>query len=208
MRCESNIKSGSAGLRPSPTAHFRSLRGLGLRRTIPGISGRSTPATPSLSFGGGLRSAGPSAPGSVTAGRLDSPCRVLPSGHTLAPEVNRPAWIYWGPGCIIWPDRVPSCLLPLPWERRSLVRRTRREGDTCLSPGVTRGRGGGYLVAHQRNRTRPQRPERSEGSESQSVRDGISSDEQSVETVCEERGSAAGGEEETTKPAGVRGPGL
>jgi len=63
-------------------------------------------------------------------------------------------------------------------------------------------------VAHQRNRTRPQRPERSEGSESQSVRDGISSDEQSVETVCEERGSAAGGEEETTKPAGVRGPGL
>jgi len=32
--------------------------------------------------------------GLVTAGRLDSPCWVLPAGHTLAPEVNRPTWIY------------------------------------------------------------------------------------------------------------------
>ncbi|HQN90482.1 MAG TPA: hypothetical protein PLK36_10445 [Methanoregulaceae archaeon] len=27
----------------------------------------------------------------MTAGRLDSPVRVLPAGRTLAPEVNRPA---------------------------------------------------------------------------------------------------------------------
>jgi|SRR5690606_25374676 len=29
----------------------------------------------------------------MTAGRLDSPVRVLPAGRTLAPEVNRPACI-------------------------------------------------------------------------------------------------------------------
>ena len=125
MRCESNIKRGSAGLRPSPTARFRSLRGLGLRRTVSGISGRSTPATPSPSgLGGGLRFAGRVAPGPVTACRLDSPCRVLPAGHTLAPEVNRPAWIHRGPD---QPPDGPKGLHPA----------------YCLSPGRGGARSGG-----------------------------------------------------------------
>jgi len=34
-----------------------------------------------------------------------------------------------------------SCLLPLPWKRRSPIQRMRREGDTRLSPGVTQGWG-------------------------------------------------------------------
>jgi hypothetical protein len=32
-------------------------------------------------------------------------------------------------------------------ERRSPARRVRREGDTCLSPGVTQGRGSGMAIA-------------------------------------------------------------
>jgi len=30
-------------------------------------------------------------------------------------------------------------------ERRSPARRVRREGDTCLSPGATKGRGSGWF---------------------------------------------------------------
>ena len=201
MRCESNIKRGSAGLRPSPTARFRSLRGLGLRRTVSGISGRSTPATPSPSgLGGGLRFAGRVAPGPVTACRLDSPCRVLPAGHTLAPEVNRPAWIHRGP------DQPPDgpkglhpayCLSP----GRGGARSGGREERGILAYPPARREGGRVGVCDaSAEPDRPQRPERPDGSESPSVTGTGNSDEQSVKTVCEERGSAAAGEEETTKP--------
>ena len=57
---------------------------------------------------------------------------------------------------------------------------------------------------HQRSCTWPQRPERPDGSESQSVRNGVSSEEHGAIARCDEREGAAGGEEETTKPGGVR----
>jgi hypothetical protein len=52
-----------------------------------------------------------------------------------------------------------------------------------------------------------QRPERPGGSESLSVRDGVSSEEHGAIARCDEREGAAGGEEETTKPGGVGGMG-
>jgi len=60
---------------------------------------------------------------------------------------------------------------------------------------------------HQRSQIWPQRPERQDGSESQSVRNGVSSEEHGAIARCDEREGAAGGEEETTKPGGVSGPG-
>jgi hypothetical protein len=61
-------------------------------------------------------------------------------------------------------------------------------------------RAGEWVSAtHQRSRTRPQRPERPDGSESLSVTGTGNSDEHSVKTVCEERGECSrrrGGDDE------------
>jgi len=81
-------------------------------------------------------------------------------------------------------------------------------------PGPEDAERGGYLPIPRRDAragewgtgdasaepNRPQRPERPQRSESLSVTGTGNSDEQSLETVCEEREGAAGGEEETTKP--------
>jgi len=80
----------------------------------------------------------------MTTARLDSPGRALrsrsasPSGRST----GRSARSRSAP-CL---EREVSCLLPLPWERRSPVRRMRREGDTRLSPSARQGRGSGDRV--------------------------------------------------------------
>ena len=72
---------------------------------------------------------------------------TLPAGRSLrslspsARWTGRSAFLR----CTPWADRLSSQSLPLPWERRSPARRVRREGDTRLSPGVTRGRESGCL---------------------------------------------------------------
>ena len=73
---------------------------------------------------------------------------TLPAGRSLrslspsARWTGRSAFLR----CTPWADRLSSQSLPLPWERRSPARRVRREGDTCLSPGVTRGWGSGRAL--------------------------------------------------------------
>ena len=75
--------------------------------------------------------------------QLHSASRPLSSFALAVCQVDRSVCVS---RCSPWADRLSSQSLPLPWERRSPARRVRREGDTCLSPGVTRGWGSGRAL--------------------------------------------------------------
>jgi len=129
-----------AGLRPSPTARFRSLRGLGLRRTVSGpLSLHSGDALTLVRWRPPLRWL------LLFSLMLTTDSFTLPAGRSLRSLSPSARWTGRSAStrCSPWADRLSSQSLPLPWERRSPARRVRREGDTCLSPGVTRGRESG-----------------------------------------------------------------
>ena len=90
----------------------------------------------------------------ITAGRLDSPVRVLPAGRTLAPEVNRQACIPLkapAPGCDAEGFLLHYCLSPGRGGARP--EGCGERGILAYPPARRKGGGVGLPATSQRSRT-------------------------------------------------------